>query len=85
MRVSVNTFDPGYKDDAGFYDIFFKGVLMPNVITADEEEKMILCWVYDDRGQRIKHPDKPGHYLTEMKFGEVHLQRRKAKAHGLSV
>lgn len=78
MRLSINTKDPGYRNDAGFYDIFFNGVILRNAITADEEARTVLCYVLDDRGQPVKHPDKPSTYMTETKKGEVHIQRRAA-------
>lgn len=76
MRLSVIPTDPGYREDAGFYHVFFKGIILRNVITADEEKGEVLCYVQDNNGNAIKHPDKPGTFLTETKRGEVHIQQK---------
>jgi hypothetical protein len=60
MRVSVDDDDPGYRPDAstGRYAVYLNGERMAKVVTADEEEGMLVRLKMDRNGFPVVLPDR---------------------------
>lgn len=51
MRVSTRKDDPGYRNLTGAFDVYLDGALQKGVLTADEEEGLVVCLVFDGEGR----------------------------------
>lgn len=49
-RVSVDQDDPGWSLFASLFRVFVNGIERNHVITADEEQRIAICYVIDSRG-----------------------------------
>jgi hypothetical protein len=67
-------FDPGYQpaDTTSRALVFFNGVPVQGVFTADEEQGLIVQAVLDEKGKRQLAPCKTK-ILTEVRKGHVHI------------
>lgn len=78
MRISVRYTDPGGRAWAHMFNrtavkVFFENVLIPKVITADEERGYILAYVLDGQGRLILNIDKTAPITKEL-YGRVRIE-----------
>jgi hypothetical protein len=80
MRVSVEPGDPGFVDDGWRYRVLFNGAAAENVITADEEQRAIVCLAIDDRGRPvIERRDGGQRFKKVVKVGDVKIEKRERR------
>lgn len=71
MRISMDVNDVAYNPSiAPYAKIFFNGVEMQGILTADEEEGFILTYLFDEEGQITQEDGKP---VTATVEGEVKI------------
>jgi len=63
VRASVDPADKGYKKDHYNYEVYLDGILLPNCITADEEEGWALVY-----GEAM-----PAGFHKEEVFGKIEI------------
>lgn len=78
MRVSVLSDDPGYvanADDRAAYLITLNGVIIEDVITADDEVGYISRYRRDAKGNFILAPNKQ-EVETFTQVGKVRIEKK---------
>jgi hypothetical protein len=75
MRASVHKDDPGYfpMDQTRRIRIFFEGVEVSGVVTADEEQRLIVQLDRDEKG-RLYVDRKTGCAATVTRYGHVRIE-----------
>lgn len=73
MRLSTDREDPGYRPAARKARVFFNGAEVRGVITADEEKRLIVQAVFDERGRIQLAPCKT-RFLTQLRHGDVRIE-----------
>lgn len=90
MRISVDTNDPGYRDDVPLWGakVYLDGVLLDACVTADEEHGLAICYDLSPEG-KLRAADS-GQPRRIHRYGRVHIDTRdesgvctmcRAKAH----
>lgn len=80
MRVSVDRFDPGYRNflaarDAGRTAIILvDGKRLRRIVTADEAEGWALGLALNEKGRPFKDPDDPERIATVEYRGRVSIR-----------
>ncbi len=72
MRVSIVKADPGYRWNAKSYRVKLDGEEAKWVLTADEEEGLVVRYVLDEAGKPKIGPDGQS-YVTEQVAGHVEV------------
>jgi hypothetical protein len=75
MRLSVDKDDPGCVEGISCtrVTVFFNGEEKRTVITADEEQGMIVCAVLDEMG-RVQIDKAKGEAMKETLYGNVRIE-----------
>lgn len=71
MRVSVDKDDPGYSPQHMGAKVFLDGIERSQVVTADEEQRLIIRYVTDQKGRLVI--DRNG-VLRETLVGDVRIE-----------
>lgn len=83
MRVSVNTTDPGFINDAWRYRVKLDGSFADYCVTADEEEGYVICYVKDEEGNFKIDPENYTCLQMQIKFGEVQIVKIEESNNGM--
>lgn len=74
MRLSIDPNDPGYtKGLCGGIKVFLDGIERCNVVTADEEKRLIVVHPLDERG-RLQLDREKGEVVRETLHGDVRIE-----------
>jgi hypothetical protein len=77
MRISTNENDPGYVFPwiAQKCKIYFNGYQRLGVITADEEQRYVVAYLFDDKGNiRTKTNNDGTKPITIVEYGDVRIE-----------
>jgi hypothetical protein len=72
MRISVLKDDPGFHWAAVGSKVFFEGVEIKNVYTADEEKRLVVVAKLDAQGRLMLTEDRE--VATETRYGHVRVE-----------
>lgn len=76
MRVSSNPEDRGHDNyDGPFFRVFLDGTERDGILTADEEERMVVMVMRGESGQILVDHEK-GEVRTEILYGDVRIERK---------
>ena len=78
MRASVDHLDPGYNRAYFGAKVFFEGVEISRVITADEEKRFVVVVCAHENGDVMLTPDRT-EVKTETRYGAVRIELPAAK------
>ena len=71
MRASVDKDDPGYAPHSIGAKVFLDGVQRSHVVTADEEKRLIVRYVTDEKGRFKIDGDN---VRRETLYGDVRIE-----------
>jgi len=83
MRLSTDKDDPGYTATAHRARVFFNGAEVRGVFTADEEKRLIVQAVFDERGHIQLAPCRTK-VLTDVRHGDVRIELLEPHHHALA-
>lgn len=72
MRVSIYENDIGYTDQPHRYRIYFNGVELKYVLTADEEKRFLVMARLNNNGEFSL--DENCKVITETMYGDVYIK-----------
>jgi hypothetical protein len=71
-RISIDSNDPGYREDHGNFLVLLDGEMVRFVLTADEVAGEILCDLLDDEGDPVS---RDGEWVLQKRTGRVEIRR----------
>jgi hypothetical protein len=73
MRLSADPNDPAYAPLTGGIRVFLDGIERCNVVTADEEKRLVVVHPLDERGNLILNRERD-EVVTETLHGHVRIE-----------
>lgn len=77
MRISTDEKDPGFMPPwkTNGIKVFFNGYQRLGVITADEEQRYVVAYLFDDKGNiRTKTNNDGTKPITIVEYGDVRIE-----------